>query len=322
MIGFGQVLPERWRPSPDYEIMFPNDRDYRNFLQQSLGAPPKSVGSYADIVALTVKRFARHYLFGSTLPVDGWSQPSPGEWAANQYWQSSLRDGKKSHLSFPMIGRLVELLLRLNAMAREALRLTYSHLFMDEFQDTTQIQYDLVRAIFLGADTIVTAVGDNKQQIMRWAMAMDDPFAAFDADFKPKRIPLYNNYRSSPELVRIQHILAQSLDAKSVKPVSKTVGTIAGRQLRDIGLSITRTGSGLPCRVCRCRDERARSGASRFCAAGAAESGRLCGCIATCIRRRKHPTPQRSRASRRDHAAGASYRGGVRADRLCGYELR
>jgi superfamily I DNA/RNA helicase len=225
---FGQSLPDRWRPSTDYEVMFPTDRGYRDYLQQSLGAPPKSVGTYADIMALTVKRFERDYLFGSPLPVDGWPEPSPGEWAADQYWQSSLRGGKKSHLSFPMIGRLAELLLRLNPMARDALRLTYSHLFMDEFQDTTQIQYDLVRAIFLAADTIVTAVGDNKQQIMRWAMAMDDPFAAFDADFKAKRTPLYNNYRSSPELVRIQHVLAQALDAKSVKPVSKTTGTIAG----------------------------------------------------------------------------------------------
>jgi superfamily I DNA/RNA helicase len=225
---FGQSLPDRWRPSPDYEVMFPTDRGYRDYLQQSLGAPPKSVGTYADIMALSVKQFERRHLFGSPLTVDGWPEPSPGQWAAQQYWESSLRGGKKSHLSFPMIGRLAELLLRLNPMARDALGLTYSHLFMDEFQDTTQIQYDLVRAIFLGADTIVTAVGDNKQQIMRWAMAMDDPFAAFDTDFKAKRTPLFNNYRSSPELVRIQHVLAQALDAKSVKPVSKTTGAIAG----------------------------------------------------------------------------------------------
>ena len=113
-------------------------------------------------------------------------------------------------------------------MAQEALRLTYSHLFMDEFQDTTQVQYDLVRAIFLGSDAIVTAVGDNKQQIMRWAMAMHDPFGAFGADFNPKRTALYNNYRSSPELVRIQHILAKALDPESVKPISKTTGNVAG----------------------------------------------------------------------------------------------
>lgn len=224
---FGQALPDRWRPSPDYEIIFPTDRDYRDYLQSSLGVPPASVGTYADIMGLTAKRFERHYLFGSPLLVEGSPAPSPGQWAADQYWKSML-GGKKCLLSFPMIGRLAELLLRLNPMARDAMRLTFSHLFMDEFQDTTQIQYDLVRTIFLGSDTIVTAVGDNKQQIMRWAMAMDDPFAAFDADFKSRRTPLYNNYRSSPELVRIQHVLAQALDAKSVKPVSKTAGTIAG----------------------------------------------------------------------------------------------
>lgn len=225
---FGQALPDRWRPRPDYEIMFPNDRDYRDFLYQQVGTPPASVGTYADIQTIAVKAFERRQLVGSPLPLDGWSNPTPAQWAADRFWQTSLHGGKKSVLSFPMIGRLAELLLRVNPMARDALRLTYSHLLMDEFQDTTQIQYDLVRTIFLGTDTVITAVGDNKQQIMRWAMAMDDPFTAFDADFGAKRTPLYNNYRSSPELVRIQHVLAQALDARAVAPVSKTAGTIAG----------------------------------------------------------------------------------------------
>lgn len=225
---FGQALPRRWRPRPDYEIMFPNDALYRGFLFQDVGAPPKIIGTYADLQAISIKRFERLLLLGKPLPKDGWPNPTVGEWAADRFWQSSLHEGKKTRLSFPMIGRLAELLLRVNPMAREAMRLTYSHLFMDEFQDTTQVQYDLVRTVFMGSDTVVTAVGDNKQQIMRWAMAMDDPFAAFDADFAAQRTPLYNNYRSSPELVRTQHILAQALDAKAVEPVSKTTGTISG----------------------------------------------------------------------------------------------
>ena len=225
---FGQALPDRWRPRRDYEIIFPNDRDYRDFLYQKVGTPPASVGTYADLQTIAVKAFERRLLVGSPLPVGGWPHPTPGQWAADRFWQTSLHEGKKSVLSFPMVGRLAELLLRVNPMARDALRLTYSHLFMDEFQDTTQIQYDLVNTIFLGTDTVITAVGDNKQQIMRWAMAMDDPFTAFGADFGGKRTPLYNNYRSSPELVRIQHVLAQALDARAVAPVSKTAGTIAG----------------------------------------------------------------------------------------------
>lgn len=225
---FGQALPDRWRPRPDYEIMLTNDRLYRGFLQQQVGAPPADVGTSADVEAISVKVFERQHLLGLPLPEEGWTYPSPAQWAADRFWLSSLHEGTKTVLSFPMIGRLAELLLRVNPMARDALRLTYSYLFMDEFQDTTQVQYDLVRTIFLGSDTLITAVGDNKQQIMRWAMAMDDPFAVFETDFGAQRTPLYNNYRSSPELVKIQHILAQALDAKTVEPVSKTKTTIAG----------------------------------------------------------------------------------------------
>jgi superfamily I DNA/RNA helicase len=225
---FGQALPERWRPRPDYEIMFPNERDFRDFLYQQVGTPPASVGAYADLQAISAKTFERRFLVGLPLSMDGWHQPTPAQWAAERFWQISLHEGKRSVLSFPMIGRLAELLLRINPMARDALRLTYSHLFMDEFQDTTQIQYDLVRTIFLGTDTVITAVGDNKQQIMRWAMAMDDPFTVFEKEFGATRTQLYNNYRSSPELVRIQHVLAQALDAQAVAPMSKTAGTIAG----------------------------------------------------------------------------------------------
>ena len=232
---FGQALPDRWRPRPDYEIMWTNDDLYRGFLTQQVGAPPHTVGTYADLQAISVKKFERHLLLGAPLPID--SGASAGLWAADQFWQTSLHSGSKSYLSFPMIGRLAELLLRLNPMARDALRLTYSHLFMDEFQDTTHVQYDLVRTIFAGTDAIVTAVGDNKQQIMRWAMAMADPFAALAADFNATRTPLLNNYRSSPGLVEIQHVLARALDPNVAEPVSKTKATVDGNSCIIIDFS-------------------------------------------------------------------------------------
>lgn len=225
---FGQALPKRWRPRPDYELMFPNDRVFRSFLQEDARVPPPAIGTEADIRAIPSKSFERRHLLGAPLREDGPQAPTPAQWAADRFWQSALHGGKTSNLSFAMLGRLAELILRLNPMPRDALRLTYSHLFMDEFQDTTQVQYDLVRTIFLGSATVVTAVGDNKQQIMRWAMAMDDPFAAYEADFAAVRTPLYNNYRSSPDLVRIQHVLAQALDARSAAPVSKAPSTVSG----------------------------------------------------------------------------------------------
>src|SRR5258708_33193435 len=58
---------------------------------------------------------------------------------------------------------------------------------------------------------------------------MDDQLTPFEADFNAQRTPLLNNSRSSPDLVRIQDVLAKALeDAKATTPVSKTKGTISG----------------------------------------------------------------------------------------------
>ena len=56
---------------------------------------------------------------------------------------------------------------------------------------------------------------------MRWAMALDDAFGMFEADFGAERIPLVRNYRSSPELVRIQHEIALAVDSESVPAESQ-----------------------------------------------------------------------------------------------------
>ncbi|MDR6419962.1 superfamily I DNA/RNA helicase [Paraburkholderia phenoliruptrix] len=224
---FGQALPETWRPKSDYQFFQPSDRLYRDFLDNGDDIP-RHIGHPNQVAAIPPRAFEKTHLLGAPLPVDGITPDTVPMWAANRFWQSALRSSNGSFLSFPMLGRLAELVLRVNPMARRALALTYSHLFLDEFQDTTHIQYDLVKTIFLTSEAIVTAVGDNKQQIMRWAMAMDSPFTQFEHDFYATRTPLFNNYRSSPELVRIQHTLAQALDENAVIPVSKVAGAVDG----------------------------------------------------------------------------------------------
>jgi len=114
---------------------------------------------------------------------------------------------------FPMLNRLAAFLLRCNPQLTTALRVTYSHVFLDEFQDTTGAQYDLVQAGFLGSESILSAVGDSKQRIMLWAGAMQDAFEIFSRDFKATRHCLLRNYRSAPELVRIQQVIAESIES-------------------------------------------------------------------------------------------------------------
>ncbi|NMU46898.1 ATP-dependent helicase, partial [Vibrio parahaemolyticus] len=81
-----------------------------------------------------------------------------------------------------------------------------------EFQDTTYGQYDFLLSAFGYSETTVTVVGDYKQRIMGWAGARGDAFHQFEADFSAQRYPLLLNHRSSPELVRIQHVIAQAID--------------------------------------------------------------------------------------------------------------
>lgn len=224
---FGAALPGQWRPNPDYKIFTANERIYSEFLR-SLGELPEFPGSSIELLSTASQVFERDYVLGQPLPIATGKGLSALGSAAMSFWSTALRSEHGSFLTFPMLSRLAELVIRANALLRKAVALTYSHLFLDEFQDTTHVQYELVKTMFLGTTTIVTAVGDNKQQIMRWAMAMERPFDRFEHDFGASRIPLFNNYRSSPDLVKIQHVLAQALDIRSIAAVSKVPRLVDG----------------------------------------------------------------------------------------------
>lgn len=223
---FGQALPEIWRPTSPYEILLPNKNHLPDFLRRASLARENPFGQWA-VQMLVPNGFERHHVLGEPLPESGWAPATVGQWAGQRFWNEQLRGARRSYLSFAMLSRLAELLVRVNAPLRNALALTYSHVFMDEFQDTTQAQFDLVQGVFLGTRTIMTAVGDNKQQIMRFAHAMADPFSIFERTFGARRLPLLSNYRSSPQLVSIQHVLAQALDSAVAPSESKAVASIA-----------------------------------------------------------------------------------------------
>lgn len=121
-------------------------------------------------------------------------------------------NGFKSSLTFEMISRLAEYLIRTNRYIKKAIEMTYSHVFLDEFQDTTSIQYELVKTCFFQTGTIITAVGDTKQRIMLWAGARKSIFEDFQNDFSSQKRTLIMNHRSVPRLVDIQKAMYNSLN--------------------------------------------------------------------------------------------------------------
>lgn len=130
----------------------------------------------------------------------------------NVLLKGSRHNDFKSSLTFEMISRLAEYLIRTNSYIKKAIEMTYSHVFLDEFQDTTSIQYELVKTCFFQTGTIITAVGDTKQRIMLWAGARKSIFEDFQNDFSSQKRTLIMNHRSAPRLVEIQKAMYNSLN--------------------------------------------------------------------------------------------------------------
>lgn len=109
-------------------------------------------------------------------------------------------------------------ILKTSNIARNVIRQTYSDVFLDEFQDCTKLQYELIKLAFQGTSTRLTAVGDTKQKIMGWAGALEGIFETFAQDFSAEPLNMYRNFRSKPRLLRLQNRIIQNLDPNSVMP--------------------------------------------------------------------------------------------------------
>jgi len=99
-----------------------------------------------------------------------------------------------------------------NQIARNAIRQTYSHVLLDEFQDCTDVQYQLIKACFQGTSAKLTAVGDTKQRIMGWAGALEGIFETYAEDFDALPLNIYQNFRSEPRLRRMQTAMVRVMD--------------------------------------------------------------------------------------------------------------
>jgi superfamily I DNA/RNA helicase len=127
-------------------------------------------------------------------------------------------------ISFQELVPLAVQILKCSQIARNAIRQTYSDVFLDEFQDCTNLQYELVKIAFQGTSIRLTAVGDTKQKIMGWAGALDGIFLEFQVDFNAVPLNMYRNFRSKPRLLRLQNEIIRVLDPTSVMKDEQLVG--------------------------------------------------------------------------------------------------
>lgn len=130
----------------------------------------------------------------------------------------------RSLIEFSDLVPLAIQILQKSELARNAIRQTYSDVFLDEFQDCTNLQYQLLKLAFQGTSIRLTAVGDTKQKIMGWAGALDGIFQTFSADFAATPLNMYRNFRSKPRLLRLQNEIIGVLDPASIMPDEQLAG--------------------------------------------------------------------------------------------------
>lgn len=200
---FLYALPEEFRPDLNYEIAENQNEFVRAFSKCGANLYNNKIKKqYID--NLTKRRLES---------VSG---------IYKEVWDKLLKgDGDiMPTLSFQMISVLAIYILETNPLILKSLRKTYSHVFLDEFQDTTRLQYALVKVCFHNSETSITAVGDHRQRIMLWAGAKPDIFDSYKSDFNSQEYTLVMNHRSAPRLLEIQKIVNNYLQDKPFSPIA------------------------------------------------------------------------------------------------------
>lgn len=99
----------------------------------------------------------------------------------------------------------------------------FSHILVDEFQDTNAIQYAWLRML-AGKSAIVTAVGDDDQSIYGWRGARIENIQNFTSHFPDaKVVRLEQNYRSSGTILKA----ANAVIARNSERLGKNLWTEA-----------------------------------------------------------------------------------------------
>jgi len=107
-----------------------------------------------------------------------------------------------------------------DAQLRDKWRSRYDYILIDEFQDTSELQWQLITQL---RDTDnVFVIGDPKQSIYGFRGANADMFARFRSDFPAhKEVTLQVNYRSAKAIVGLASAIfggADALTAHSAEP--------------------------------------------------------------------------------------------------------
>jgi DNA helicase II / ATP-dependent DNA helicase PcrA len=100
-------------------------------------------------------------------------------------------------------------LLREKPGVARVLRIGWSHVCVDEFQDTDKAQYELLKLLAPPRTPDLFVVGDDDQIIYQWKGASPERLSTLRSDYDIKVVQLPENYRCPSEIVALANNLIQ-----------------------------------------------------------------------------------------------------------------
>ena len=118
-------------------------------------------------------------------------------------------------LDFHDLQKRLHDLLTGNERVRREYAERFRHILLDEAQDTDELQYDIIKRLHTGGDSLFI-VGDPKQAIYEFRGANPDVFNGVVADTPlDQRLELPENFRSRPEIISFVNGLGPALLGES-----------------------------------------------------------------------------------------------------------
>jgi DNA helicase-2/ATP-dependent DNA helicase PcrA len=161
---------------------------------------------------------------------------TPGQKAAAQVfplYEKSLKDA--GALDFDdLIGRTVQLL-KTQPEIQAKWRQQFKYVMIDEYQDTNEAQYRLVK-LLTGEHDNIAVVGDDWQSIYSWRGADFRNILKFESDYKSCTvIKLEQNYRSTKRILDAAHAVITKNLQRSDKQLWTSAGDGLPVQLLQVG---------------------------------------------------------------------------------------
>ena len=143
---------------------------------------------------------------------------------AKTYQSYQQRLNQFSSVDFDDLLRIPVQLLEHDEATQQQWSQRFRHILIDEYQDTNDCQYDLIR-LLKNDHCQLTAVGDDSQSIYTWRGAKPENMLRILREFKPSKvIPLEQNFRSTNTILKA----ANAVIANNPQQLSKQLWSNLG----------------------------------------------------------------------------------------------